>query len=107
MTIELHQDNCIDVLSRMPDESVDLTVTSPPYNMRLRIRNGQYTTREKAEHFSNTEAPDRSFSMNTTECVGSIVDQRNVVAGGDILQHLRCARTSPDMDAQDGGRLVG
>jgi site-specific DNA-methyltransferase (adenine-specific)/modification methylase len=36
----------------IPDKSIDCVVTSPPYNMRLRIRNGQYTTREKSEHFS-------------------------------------------------------
>lgn len=32
--------------------SADVTITSPPYNMRTRIRNGQYTEREKSEHFS-------------------------------------------------------
>lgn len=36
----------------MTDKFIDLVVTSPPYNMRTRIRNGQYTTREKSEHFS-------------------------------------------------------
>lgn len=34
------------------NNSIDLVVTSPPYNMRTRIRNGKYTTREKSEHFS-------------------------------------------------------
>lgn len=36
----------------MPDKFVDLVITSPPYNMRTRIRNGKYSTREKGEHFS-------------------------------------------------------
>lgn len=40
----------------MPDGFVDLIVTSPPYNMRTRIRNGQYTTREWSEHFSKKYA---------------------------------------------------
>lgn len=35
---------------------MDLVVTSPPYNMRTRIRNGEYTTREKSEHFSKKYA---------------------------------------------------
>lgn len=39
-------------LKKMPDNSVNLVLTSPPYNMRLRIRNGEYTEREWAEHFS-------------------------------------------------------
>ena len=46
------QGNCLDVLKTLEDNSIDLTVTSPPYNMRTRIRNGKYTTREKGEHFS-------------------------------------------------------
>ena len=29
-----------------------MVFTSPPYNMRTRIRNGQYTERERSEHFS-------------------------------------------------------
>ena len=39
-------------MAKMTDKFIDLVVTSPPYNMRTRIRNGQYTTREKSEHFS-------------------------------------------------------
>lgn len=31
--ITLHNGNCIDILKRLPDESVDLVVTSPPYCM--------------------------------------------------------------------------
>ena len=51
-TNRIYNENCIDTLRRMPDKFVDLVVTSPPYNMRTRIRNGEYTTREKSEHFS-------------------------------------------------------
>lgn len=36
----------------MGNKFVDLVVTSPPYNMRTRIRDGKYTTRGKSEHFS-------------------------------------------------------
>lgn len=49
---KLYNENCITTLKRMPDKFIDLVVTSPPYNMRTRIRNGEYTTREKSEHFS-------------------------------------------------------
>lgn len=44
--------DCLEVMKKLPDKCVDLVLTSPPYNMRTRIRNGQYTTREKSEHFS-------------------------------------------------------
>jgi len=49
---KLYNENCLETLGKMPDKFVDLVVTSPPYNMRTRIRNGEYTTREKSEHFS-------------------------------------------------------
>lgn len=47
----LHGD-CLELMKGIPDKSIDLVLTSPPYNMRTRIRNGKYTTREKSEHFS-------------------------------------------------------
>jgi site-specific DNA-methyltransferase (adenine-specific)/modification methylase len=49
---KIYNEDCRDTLSRIPDNSIDLIVTSPPYNMRTRIRNGEYTTRETSEHFS-------------------------------------------------------
>jgi site-specific DNA-methyltransferase (adenine-specific) len=47
-----YQGDCLEVMKGIPDKSVDMVLTSPPYNMRTRIRNGKYTTREKSEHFS-------------------------------------------------------
>lgn len=44
--------NSAELLQNVKTKSVDLVFTSPPYNMRTRIRNGKYTTREKGEHFS-------------------------------------------------------
>lgn len=52
----IYNENCLDTMARMPDHFVDLIVTSPPYNMRTRIRNGKYTTREWSEHFSKKYA---------------------------------------------------
>lgn len=46
------QGDCLEIMKQMPDKCVDLVVTSPPYNMRTRIRNGEYTEREKSQHFS-------------------------------------------------------
>ena len=50
--ITIYNGDCRDVMAGLPDGSCGLTVTSPPYNMRTRIRNGEYTSREKTEHFS-------------------------------------------------------
>ena len=51
-TATLYQGCCMDFLKSVPNNSFDLVVTSPPYNMRTRVRNGKYTVREKSEHFS-------------------------------------------------------
>ena len=39
MTIELHNGNCLEVMKTITDNSIDLTVTSPPYD-NLRSYNG-------------------------------------------------------------------
>ncbi len=49
---KIYNEDCLDTMSRMPDDFIDLTVTSPPYNMRNRVRNGKYTTKEVANNFS-------------------------------------------------------
>ena len=41
----IHQESCIDTLSRMEDDSVDLVITSPPYNLRRRVSNGKLISR--------------------------------------------------------------
>lgn len=56
MINKIHNEDCRDTMARMPNGFVDLTITSPPYNMRLRVRDGQYTEREKGEHFSKKYA---------------------------------------------------
>jgi len=48
--ITIYCGDCRDILPHLP--KVDLVLTSPPYNMRTRIRNGEYTERETSEHFS-------------------------------------------------------
>lgn len=48
----IHNESCIDTMSRMEDDSVDLVITSPPYNMNLRIRNGKYCSRQITKEFS-------------------------------------------------------
>ena len=42
----IHHESCLDTLKKLDDDSIDLTLTSPPYNMNLRIRYGKYTSRQ-------------------------------------------------------------
>ena len=48
----IYNEDCLDTMRRMKDQSVDLVVTSPPYNMNLRIQKGKYTSRQLVEEFS-------------------------------------------------------
>ena len=45
-------EDCLETLNRFADNSIDIVVTSPPYNMNLRIRNGEYTSRQIVKEFS-------------------------------------------------------
>ena len=47
----IHGD-CLEEIRKMEAGSVDCIVTSPPYNMRLRVSKDKYITRENTEHFS-------------------------------------------------------
>jgi len=48
----IYNEDCLKTLERLPDDSVDLVITSPPYNMNLRIRKGEYTSRQIVKEFS-------------------------------------------------------
>lgn len=48
----IYNENCIETLKRFPDNSIDIVITSPPYNMNLRIRNGKYCSRQIVKEFS-------------------------------------------------------
>jgi site-specific DNA-methyltransferase (adenine-specific)/modification methylase len=39
---KIYNENCLDTMRRMPDNFVDLTITSPPYNMKLKVQKGKY-----------------------------------------------------------------
>lgn len=48
----VYNESCIDTLSKIEDDFFDIVITSPPYNMNLRIRNGQYCSRQIVKEFS-------------------------------------------------------
>ncbi|MDC0184753.1 site-specific DNA-methyltransferase [Rhodobiaceae bacterium] len=48
----IYNEDCLKTLSRMEDDAVDLVITSPPYNMNLRIRQGKYTSRQIVKEIS-------------------------------------------------------
>ena len=48
---KLFNESCVDIINDL--HHVDLVVTSPPYNMNLRIQNGKYRSRQITDEFSN------------------------------------------------------
>ena len=48
----IYNEDCLKTLKKMKDDSVDVVITSPPYNMNLRIRNGKYTSRQIVKEIS-------------------------------------------------------
>lgn len=49
---KIFNESCLDTLKRLPENSVDVVITSPPYNMNLRIRNGEYCSRQIVKELS-------------------------------------------------------
>ena len=69
--VNLMHGDCLELMKQIPDGSVDLTVTSPPYNMNLRIRNGKYCSRQivkelttKYQNYSDNLPMDDYFEFN-------------------------------------------
>ena len=48
----IFNESCLDTMKRIPDNFVDVVITSPPYNMNLRIRNGEYCSRQIVKEIS-------------------------------------------------------
>jgi site-specific DNA-methyltransferase (adenine-specific)/modification methylase len=49
---KVYNEDCLETLKRLDDKSINIVVTSPPYNMNLRIRNGGYCSRQIVKEFS-------------------------------------------------------
>tara|TARA_B100001939_G_scaffold340358_1_gene348342 strand:- start:2006 stop:2734 length:729 start_codon:yes stop_codon:yes gene_type:complete len=48
----IKQGDCLELLKDLDDDSIDLVITSPPYNMNLRIRYGKYLFRSEESSIS-------------------------------------------------------
>lgn len=66
MTIQLIQGDCLEVMQGIHDNAADLVLTSPPYNMNLRIRNGEYCSRQIVKEIS-TKYTDYDDNMTMEE----------------------------------------
>lgn len=48
-TNKIYCGDCLELMKEMEDNSVDLCITSPPYNINLRLHGDKYTKRSKCE----------------------------------------------------------
>jgi len=48
----IFNESCVETMKRIPDNFVDVVITSPPYNMNLRIRKGEYCSRQIVKEIS-------------------------------------------------------
>jgi site-specific DNA-methyltransferase (adenine-specific)/modification methylase len=49
---KIYNESCFDTLKKIPTDAIDIVITSPPYNMNLRIRNGEYCSRQIIKELS-------------------------------------------------------
>lgn len=49
---KIYNESCLDTMKRIPNDSVNIVITSPPYNMNLRIRKGEYCSRQIVKEIS-------------------------------------------------------
>ena len=49
---KIYNESCLTTLSKLEDNSIDVVITSPPYNMNLRIRKGEYCSRQIVKEIS-------------------------------------------------------
>jgi site-specific DNA-methyltransferase (adenine-specific)/modification methylase len=49
---KIFNESCIDTMKKIPDDFVQVVITSPPYNMNLRIRKGEYCSRQIVKEIS-------------------------------------------------------
>jgi DNA modification methylase len=50
-SVIIYNGNCQEVIPKL-DQKFAATITSPPYNMRIRVSNNKYIKRENVDHFS-------------------------------------------------------
>lgn len=69
--LKLMNEDCLSAMRKLEDSSVDVVLTSPPYNMNLRIRNGKYCSRQivkeistKYKSFDDNLPMDEYFEFN-------------------------------------------
>ena len=82
---KIYNESCLETLKRIPNNFVNAVITSPPYNMNLRIRKGEYCSRQivkelstKYEGFSDN-IPIKEYNAFHTEVLKELLRVSNLV----------------------------
>ncbi|MDC3219058.1 site-specific DNA-methyltransferase [Flavobacteriaceae bacterium] len=80
---KVYFESCLETMKRMEDGSVDCVITSPPYNMNLRIRKGEYCSRQIVKELSTKYS---SFDDNLP------IDEYNTFHSNVLSELLRVSK---------------
>ena len=64
---KIYKEDCLETMARMPDDFADLSFTSPPYNMNLRVLKGKYCSRQILKEEFSTKYSEFSDNLPIDE----------------------------------------
>jgi len=78
---KIYNENCLDTMAKMPDEFVDLTVTSPPYNLGVKHHTGNNIFKAYDEYID--DMPEDEYQAQQIKVLNEIY--RVTKKGGSIM----------------------
>jgi len=82
---KIFNESCLETLKRIPDNFIQAVITSPPYNMNLRIRKGEYCSRQIVKEISTKydgfadNMPIEEYNRFHTEVLKELLRVSNLV----------------------------
>lgn len=73
---KIYNEDCLETMKRMEDNEVDLIITSPPYNMNIKLQNRQYKKRKINDGTFNTKYTAYTDDMDIEDYY---IFQKNVI----------------------------
>lgn len=96
--IEIFNENCLDTIKKLDDKSIDLVLTSPPYNSSRKVKTNREieTHKSKYEEY-NDSMPNDEYRKFITNVINEL--DRVIVDNGVILLNLSYA-SSIEIDSR-------
>lgn len=73
---KIYNEDCLETMKKMEDGSIDIIITSPPYNMNIKLQNRQYKKRKVNDGTSNTKYSTYTDDMDIEDYY---IFQKNVI----------------------------